>query len=400
MRVIVNITSTLGKKTGIGYYVTELLHHLSDYSELELETFPRGLLLRLNSLGSRVKNNVDVDHTTPGSVFRWLSRATSCVKKRTLRTLRELNRITNRTCFRWFEEKHELYHEPNYVPYPSRLPTIATIPDLSVLLHPEWHPADRARYFEKHFHQSLPLCRHFLAISDSVNREIVEHLNIEPERVTTTPLGIRDGLYPLPRSVVEVELAQLKLPKQYLLYLGTLEPRKNLLMLLKAYCDLPESIRADWPLLLVGKWGWNTTEIADYYHTEAQHRGVIHLGYIPDEAMPIIYNGARVLLFPSHYEGFGLPPLEMMACGGGVICSTADALMETAGDCAHVVPPDDLEGWRDAMQLAITDREWWDHLRQGTVEHAAQYTWERCAETTMHAYRQTLQPTIQSSKAA
>lgn len=123
------------------------------------------------------------------------------------------------------------------------------------------------------------------------------------------------------------------------------------------------------------------------------------MGYVPDEAMATIYNGARALLFPSHYEGFGLPPLEMMACGGSVICSTADALMETAGNCAHVVPPDDLEGWRDAMRLAITDQEWWNNLRQGTVEHAAQYTWERCAETTMHAYRKTLQPTIHSSKA-
>src|SRR5439155_1795337 len=110
--------------------------------------------------------------------------------------------------------------------------------------------------------------------------------------------------------------------------LGTIEPRKNVLMLLRAYCSLPERLRNVCPLLLVGGWGWNISDVADYLDREARHRGVIHLGYVAEEHVPLIYNGAHALLFPSCYEGFGLPPIEMMACGGAVIASTAAAVVE------------------------------------------------------------------------
>lgn len=389
MKALVNITSTLGKKTGIGYYATALLAAFQRFhSDLQIDTFPKGLLLRLNSLGSRVKNNVDTDHSATGSLFQSLGSLTSSVKKSLLKALREMNRLANRASFRLFLNKsdYDLYHEPNYIPYPIDLPTVVTIPDLSVLLHPEWHPTDRARYFEKYFHKSIQNCSHFLAISESVNQELVTHLGISSEKVTTTPLGIRDGLGPLPDAEVQSVLKSLRLPPQYLLHLGTLEPRKNLLFLMKTYCSLPEAIRQKWPLLLVGKWGWNTKAIADYYHSEAKHKGVLHIGYVPDSAMSALYNGARALLFPSHYEGFGLPPLEMMACGGAVIASTADAIAETVGKKAHLISPEDTADWRDAIHRVVSDNEWHAQLQRGTIQHAQRYSWRRCAEATRAAY--------------
>jgi alpha-1,3-rhamnosyl/mannosyltransferase len=200
-------------------------------------------------------------------------------------------------------------------------------------------------------------------------------------------MGIRRGLGPLPASQVAPILARLGLPSQYLLYLGTIEPRKNLLRLLKAYCALPQELRSHWPLLLVGGWGWNTADIADYFHNEARHRGVIHLGYVKDRYLGAVYNGARALVYPSLYEGFGLPPLEMMACGGAVIASTAGALAETVGAKAHLVEPEDLDGWKDALTRAIKDEDWCRSLRQGAPDVARPYTWDRCAAQTLAIYQ-------------
>src|SRR5207302_7892566 len=126
-----------------------------------------------------------------------------------------------------------------------------------------------------------------------------------------------------------------------------------LLVLLRAYCALPERLRLRWPLVLVGGWGWNTGELAAYLHQQARPRGVIHLGYVAEEHLAAVYNGARALVYPSLYEGFGLPPVEMMACGGAVLASTAGALVETVGSRAHLIDPHDIVGWRASMARVV-----------------------------------------------
>src|SRR5262249_34923908 len=147
-------------------------------------------------------------------------------------------------------------------------PTVVTIHDLSVLRHPEWHPADRVAYFEKNFQRGLSQASHFLAISEFGRREMIDTLNVAPVPLTRMYTGIRRGLPPSPPQEVAGVLAKLGLPRQYLLYLGTIEPRKNVLRLMKAYCALPDSLRSNCPLLLVGGWGWNTSDSADYFHNE------------------------------------------------------------------------------------------------------------------------------------
>jgi alpha-1,3-rhamnosyl/mannosyltransferase len=281
----------------------------------------------------------------------------------------------------------DLYHEPNFLPLPNDVPTVATFHDLSVLLHPEWHPADRVAHFEYHIPHTLASCVHFLTVSEFSRREVLRTLNVPPDRVTTVYNGIRPDLRPLPPAEVQRVLRRLGLPPRYLLYLGTLEPRKNVLRLLQAYCALPQWLRDGWPLLLVGGWGWKFLDIADYLHREARHRGVIHLGYVADRHLAAIYSGARALLYPSLYEGFGLPPLEMMACGGAVLTSTAGALVETTGGQAYPIPPEDVGQWRDAMARLLEDDDWWRSLRQGVEQVVRPYTWERCARETWRVYR-------------
>jgi alpha-1,3-rhamnosyl/mannosyltransferase len=182
------------------------------------------------------------------------------------------------------------------------------------------------------------------------------------------------------------------LPPDYLLYVGTIEPRKNVLTLLHAYCALPTDLRRRCPLVLAGGWGWKSADVADYFRREAADKGVIHLGYADDRHLPGLYAGARALVYPSHYEGFGLPPLEMLACGGAVLSSTAATLREVLGRHAHYVDPLDADGWRDAMSHAILDEDWLAVLRQGGRERAAQFRWEHCAAATAAVYCSALTP--------
>jgi alpha-1,3-rhamnosyl/mannosyltransferase len=230
-------------------------------------------------------------------------------------------------------------------------------------------------------------CRHIIAISEFCRREIIETLGIPPERVTCTHLGIRRSLGPLPRDQVQAVLHHLGLPANYLLYVGTIEPRKNLRTLLEAYTALPASLRNQSPLLLVGGWGWNAGDVAQFLGAAGRQRGIIHLGYLAEEHLAAVYNGARALVYPSLYEGFGLPPLEMMACGGAVLASTAGAVAEVVGGQAHLIAPEDVDAWRAALSRVVRDGDWWRSLRQGAMTVAQRYSWERCAAETLHIYQ-------------
>jgi alpha-1,3-rhamnosyl/mannosyltransferase len=386
MRVVMNLLAATGRKTGIGHYATQLLRCLREQAAaIRIDAYPpiwmRGLRRPCDWLLAQKEHN-RAGATAPKEPAGHRGgggRSRLRIYGRALVRWHFRKRFTRRNC--------DLYHEPNFIPLPSELPTVATLHDLSVLLHPEWHPADRVAYFERYFRAGLERCEHFLTDSDFTRREILQTLQLPPERVTRTYIGVRPGLGPMPERETAATLEQLGLPRRYLLYLGTLEPRKNVLMLLRAYCSLAAAVREKWPLVLVGGWGWNTEAIADYYHFVARHRNVRHLGYVPDEHAAAIYNGARALVFPSLYEGFGLPPVEMLACGGAVLASTAGSIVETVGGQAHLIPAEDLDGWRDALLRVVHDEDWWLSLRRGAVEKARPYTWERCATDTLKIYR-------------
>ena len=201
--------------------------------------------------------------------------------------------------------------------------------------------------------------------------------------------GIGREFRPLPSSEVEAARARLGLPPRFLLYVGTIEPRKNVRALLRAFRDLPSEVRESCPLVLAGGWGWKADAERELF-AAARHLGARHLGYVAEADLPALYAAADALLYPSYYEGFGLPPVEMMACGGAAIVSTADAVREVAGAHAHQLHPDDLEGWRDAMRRAATDREWLESLRNGGPAHAARFSWAAAARATFGVYQDVL----------
>ena len=383
MKVLFNRFAALGAKTGVGHYTAELLGALERLAPEVIDPFPSGLTWKLGKLWGRLRPALS-------RAERRRDAARLGLKTRALHSIRSLGQaFLDRRFERTADARRfDVYHEPNFIPLPCEVPTVSTVHDLSVLLHPEWHPTGRVAYYEKRVPDLLKRTARFLAVSEFSRQEMIRHLGVEPSRVRTVYNGARPGLCALPARQVAAALARHGLKEGFLLHVGTIEPRKNLLMLMRAYCDLDPGVRERCPLVLAGNWGWNSDETWEYFNREAKHRGVRHIGYLDDDSLPALYNGARALLFPSLYEGFGLPPLEMAACGGAIIASTAEAVVEIVGTCAHLVHADDQSGWRDAIYRIIVDESWRDHLRRRSLGVAAAFTWERCAAETLAVYRE------------
>jgi alpha-1,3-rhamnosyl/mannosyltransferase len=286
--------------------------------------------------------------------------------------------------------RFDLYHEPNLVPFRVALPTVVTVHDLSVILFPQWHPAERVKRYEQAFARGLAAAAHIIVDSAAVRGEAIRVLDLSPDRVTTVHCGIRSDFRPQSPAEIAAVGARLDLPPRYLLYVGTVEPRKNLTTLLRAYCDLPASLRNACPLILGGAWGWKSEPERALFEAEARYRGVHYLGYVADEDLPGLYAGAEALFYPSHYEGFGLPPVEMMACGGAAVVSTADAVREVVGGNALLLDPGDVEGWRDAMRRTIADRGFLAEYRRRGIVQASRFTWENAARRTHDVYQSVL----------
>jgi O-antigen biosynthesis alpha-1,3-rhamnosyltransferase len=386
MRVVINASAVVGPRTGVGHSTVELVRALAGTGHVGITLYPHPLLAKLRTrLGGGPK---PAEPTRTGAPA----------------TRRPLWKRGARVPFRWGwralieqEARHafhprrvDLYHEPNFFPLPTRLPTVVTIHDLSAVLHPEWHPAERVAEFETKFLNRLRDVAHVLTDSDAARDEIIRTLDLPADRVTRAYPGVRPALRPVPDEAITSVLRRLGLPQAYLLHVGTLEPRKNLLMLLRAYTGLPADLRERCPLVLVGPWGWRFEELAAYYDAVARHRNVIHLGYADEADLPALYSGARALVFPTWYEGFGLPAGEMMACGGAVIASSTPAVAEVLGACGTLVDPTDEGGWHESMARAIREPDWAVSLARGAIERAAQFTWKACANDALTAYRAAL----------
>lgn len=378
MRVLLNGVSTLRAKTGVGHTTVNLHRALCDRATGD-DTFwlyPGRTIAQ--ATGRLVGRAVGGAKVGGGSGLK------TAVKE----AAKAAYRLHLRAATRW--GGFDLYHEPNFVPVRTHLPTVVTVHDLSVVLHPEWHPADRVAFHTKHFEAGLRRAEHVVVVSESVRRELIAEMGVPANRVTAVLNGIGDDYRPQAPAAVAAVRSRFGLPARYFLAVGTIEPRKNLLTLLRAFCDLPEALREACPLLLAGGWGWRSEPERAFFESEAKAKGVRHLGYIADADLPALYAGAAALVYPSFYEGFGLPPVEMLATGGGVLASTAAAVREVVGGHARLIDPHDLAGWRDALHEVAADPAALDDTRRGGVAHARRFTWAAAAERTLGVYRSVL----------
>lgn len=285
----------------------------------------------------------------------------------------------------------DLYHEPNFIPYRTRLPTVITVHDLSPLRLPQTHPGTSVRYFRSRLPKAVRQARAILVDSEFVRGELLDFFPEAGDKVTTVLLGVNAKFHPRTPDACASVLAQYGLTfGRYLLAVGTLEPRKNLIVALHAYSRLPESVREHVPLVIAGGKGWLNEELMKALAPLASRGQVRVLGYVPQDWLPALHAGAALFLYPSIYEGFGLPPLEAMASGVPVIASCRASLPEVVGDAGLLLEPTDVEAWTQAMHSLIDDRAQAAELSGAGQIRASGFTWERCARKTLQVYQRVL----------
>jgi glycosyltransferase involved in cell wall biosynthesis len=300
-----------------------------------------------------------------------------------------LMRLAQQSRFRRIESLGcDVYHEPNYFPFTTHLPTVTTIHDLSPIRFPHTHSTRSRRKWDALLLRALQASRLIVTDSEFVRSEIVSTFGTDPAKVKAIPLGVSNEYHQLARNTVREGLVRYGLEsRKYSLAVGTLEPRKNLVTALEAYSGLPLELARRFPLIIVGGRGWLTMEIDQAIKNLERQGRARWLGYIPQSDMPMLYSGAKLLVYPSLYEGFGFPPLEAMACGTPVITSNCSSLPEVVGDAAIQLDPMDVEALRRAVLLLLQDSARWDLLREAGLSRARMFSWDRCAESTIAAYR-------------
>jgi alpha-1,3-rhamnosyl/mannosyltransferase len=262
---------------------------------------------------------------------------------------------------------------------------VITIHDLTLVLFPEWHPAERLRKMGRWLVASARRADHMLVDSMSTKNDLMKCMSVGAERITVVPLAASAAFRPLPTAHVEPVLGTYGLGcGAYVLFVGTIEPRKNLLRLLEAMEIAGGSIG---PLVVAGADGWGNQEIRDRMARLHRAGRMRYLGYVPAAALPALMNGARAFVYPSLYEGFGLPLLEAMACGTPVVASNASSLPEVVGAAGLLVDPHDPEALAGAIRRVWGDEDLRGELRARGLERASQFSWERTARLTFEVYR-------------
>ncbi len=283
--------------------------------------------------------------------------------------------------------RYTLFHGPlNTAPFLAPVPTVITIHDLAFLDVQQSHRTVNRQYLKWATHLSVRRASHIMTVSEFTKQAIRARYGVPDERITVAYNAPARRFHPRPVKELESFRRSKGLPDRYLLYLGTLEPRKNVPVLLKAYAHVRDEVRL--PLVIAGDKGWHYDEIFTLYRSLNLERDVQFIGFVPPNEQPLWYAAALAFVFPARYEGFGMPPLEAMACGTPVITSTATSLPEVAGDAALLVDPDDVDGLADALQRIVSDHALRDELRERGLARAAMFHWRQLAEKALGVYRQ------------
>ncbi len=286
----------------------------------------------------------------------------------------------------WQLRQYDLYHALAFVaPIVLTAPLVVTVYDLSFLHFPERLSIARRQYLRAMTALTCARAKRVLAISQSTADDLTALMGVPAGKIDVTPLGYnRAAFHPLLAADMAHFRRKHGLPRRFWLYVGTLEPRKNLPLLLEAYARLGTADRL--PLILGGGIGWMAQAVFAAIERLELGEWVKHVGFIPTADLPLWYNCAEAFLYPSVFEGFGLPVLEAMACGTPVVTTNASSLPEVAGGAGRRLPPGDIDQWTDALRDLQRNSDWRHEARMKGLERAKQFSWARTAELTLRSY--------------
>ena len=284
-----------------------------------------------------------------------------------------------------------VFHGPNFYIPPFEGPSVCTFHDLSIFTWAHCHPPERVRYMRTEIAKTLKRADMLITDTDFTRREVAAYFGWSLDKIRVVPLACSEEFRPRCFEELNPILTKHSLTWQgYSLYVGTIEPRKNLEVLLDAYALLPPTIRQQWPLVMVGYKGWRSEQLHARIEAAVKEGWVTYLGFVEADELPLLYAGARVFVFPSLYEGFGLPLLEAMASGIPVVCSNAATLPEVTGDAAAMCDPQDVDGLSELINRALQDESWRKLAIKKGLLQAGRFSWKRCAEETAAVYKEVL----------
>jgi glycosyltransferase involved in cell wall biosynthesis len=288
-------------------------------------------------------------------------------------------------------EKPDLFHAPHYVlPQAIRCPTVVTIHDCIHLMFPQYLPNRAAyAYARGTMWNAARKAERILTVSEASKRDILHFFRVPPEKIDVVYNAIDERFWRVPdeEDVARVR-ERYQLAHRFVLYVGNIKPHKNLVRLIEAFDGLRQ-IQGfeDVKLLIIGDEISKLPALRRAVHSHKLHKQVRFLGYLSDDTLAILYRLASVFVFPSLYEGFGLPPLEAMACGAPVVTSNVSSLPEVTGDAAVLVDPTNVESITDGMRRVLADPALAAGMRERGLQRARDFSWERSVERIHRVYR-------------
>jgi alpha-1,3-rhamnosyl/mannosyltransferase len=374
-----NGAALLAPLTGIGQYTFHLGTCLQDDPEVDLQLF----------YATHFSKSLKAVSASRGAAYGVARR----IARRLVPHRYELARYLQQRTFTRGGRPHafQLYHEPNILAYRFNGPSVITVHDLSWIRYPQTHPAERVRAMDRYFEPGLRRASMLITDAEAVRQEVIAQFGVDPDRIVAIPLGFDAAFRPHTPADTAAAMATHGLTHgAYFLSVGTLEPRKNVETTLHAYQALPASVRERHPLVLAGMRGWRTSRMEKLLEPLVSSGQVRVLGYLDRNELAAVTAGALAMVYPSLYEGFGLPPLEAMACGVPAIVSNVSSLPEVVGDTGLLLDPMDVHGLTEAMRRMAEDGPMRADLGARALARSSGFSWDRCAAATKDVYRRAL----------
>jgi glycosyltransferase involved in cell wall biosynthesis len=287
----------------------------------------------------------------------------------------------------------QLFHGTNFeVPLwlKQKLPTVLTIHDLSLLLHADTHVARLARRARRMLPLMARAATMIVTPTESVKTELAEQLRISRDKIVAIPEAARNVFHPVPPVETEKTRQQLDIGEDFLLFVGTIEPRKDLPTLVRAFEQVVLARKPELQLVIAGRLGWLVDDLLKQINTSAVADQIKLTGYLSDEALRALYSTCRAFVYPSTYEGFGLPPLEAMACGAPVIATRIKSIIEVCRDAALMVEPKSVDGLTKAINDLLDDDNARRQLSSAGLRRAAEFSWQRTGQLTREVYQEAI----------
>jgi glycosyltransferase involved in cell wall biosynthesis len=379
--VIINTIPLLSKFTGIAKYTYEISRRLMEFDRSLDSTFYYGYFR---------KKLYFPDVIDISSEERFAKRLKSFMTK--VYFFKKLAREGILFSSKFLNRECELYWEPNNLPikHIKSEHLITTLHDFSFYVYPDLHLKETREYYKKHFWVNIRKSDRIITGSNFTKSEIIHFLDFDPSKIHVIYHGVDHDNFKIHGPEMMQTFSELyKLPEKFILFVGSIEPRKNLKNALLAYNMLPDSFKQEYKFLLAGFSGWNNAEIMEIICREKGN--VIYLGYLADRELAYLYNLASVFIYPSLYEGFGLPPLEAMACGTPVIVSRVSSLPEICSDAAYYVDESDIRSISEGIYTVATDDALRKNLIKKGLRRARTYTWDKSAEEHLVVFKEVLQ---------